>query len=448
MGDRRKRQLRVQFDAKIKLEFHGTKITSDAGLLAFRELDEAFRLTEKASIMLSESRQGKNTQHTMLAMLRQAIYGRLAGYEDVNDAERLRVDPAMRRVVGGRATEKEAASNSEMSRFETEMLSSRENLTALMALSGTWIDWVQECVPLDKLILDLDSSQSETYGDQQGSAYNGYFECTCYHPLFLFNQLGDLERAMLRRGNHNSAKFWRRVLLPVIDRYRDRDIPKYFRGDAAFAIPALYRVLEEQRFQYTIRIPSNDVLMASISHLLTRPVGRPSHKPKVFYESFSYQAQSWDHPRRLVAKVEWHEGELFPRVGFIVTNMTGWSRKVVKFYNGRGTAEQWIKEGKYAVKWTRLSCRNFKDNQTRLQLFALAYNLGNFLRRLALPKSVRHWSLTTIREKLIKIGAKVVTHSRYVIFQMAEVAVPHELFAAILERIQRFGVPPPLVQRG
>ena len=110
------------------------------------------------------------------------------------------------------------------------------------------------------------------------------------------------------------------------------------------------------------------------------------------------------------------------RVGFIVTNMTGWSRKVVKFYNGRGTAEQWIKEGKYAVKWTRLSCRNFRDNQARLQLFALAYNLGNFLRRLALPRAVKHWSLTTLREKLIKIGAKVVRHSGYVIFQMAEVA--------------------------
>jgi hypothetical protein len=270
----------------------------------------------------------------------------------------------------------------------------------------------------------------------------------CYHPLFLFNQLGDLERAMLRRGNHNSAKFWRRVLLPVIERYRARNIPKYFRGDAAFAIPALYRLLEAEGFQYTIRIPANDVLMASIGHLLTRPVGRPSFKPKVFYESFSYQAQSWDHPRRVVAKVEWHWDQLFPRVGFIVTNMTGWARKVVKFYNGRGTAEQWIKEGKYAVKWTRLSCRNFKDNQARLQLFALAYNLGNFLRRLALPRSVKHWSLTTLREKLIKIGAKVVRHARYATFQMAEVAVPRELFAAILDRIQRFGVPPPLLQRG
>ena len=150
----------------------------------------------------------------------------------------------------------------------------------------------------------------------------------------------------------------------------------------------------------------------------------------------------------MVAKVEWHAGEPFPRVGFIVTNLRMWSKKVVEFYNGRGTAEQWIKEGKYAVKWTRLSCRDFKDNQARLQLFALAYNLGNFLRRVALPKPVKHWSLTTLREKLIKIGAKVVTHSRYVIFQMAEVAVPQELFAAILNRIHQFGAGPPLVQRG
>jgi hypothetical protein len=448
MGDRRKRALRVQFNGKLGLEFHGARITSDAGLLPFRELDEAFRLTEAASVMFSDSRRGKNTQHTLLAMSRQAVYGRLAGYEDVDDAERLRVDPAMRRVVGGRANEKEAASTSEMSRFETEWLSSRENLAALMNLSGTLVDSVQECATLREVILDMDSSESPTHGHQQGSAYNGYFGCACYHPLFVFNRYGDLERAMLRRGNHNSAKFWRRVLLPVIERYRNRDIPKYFRGDAAFAIPALYRLLEEEGFQYAIRIPANNVLTNRIGHLLTRPVGRPSYKPKVFYESFSYQAQGWDHPRRVVAKVEWHADELVPRIGFIVTNMMGGPWKVVKFYNGRGTAEQWIKEGKYAVKWTRLSCRNFRDNQVRLQLFALAYNLGNFLRRLALPRSVQHWSLTTLRKKLIKIGAKVVRHARYVTFQLAEVAVPRDLFAAILDRIQRFGVPPPLVQHG
>ena len=126
-------------------------------------------------------------------------------------------------------------------------------------------------------------------------------------------------------------------------------------------------------------------------------------------------------------------------MGFIVTNLSRSDEAVAKFYNGRGTAEQWIKKGKNAVKWTRLSCHDFVDNQVRLQLFALAYNLGNFLRRLALPQSVKHWSLTTLREKLVKIGAKVVTHSRYVTFQMAEVAIPRRLFEIILRWILRLG---------
>ena len=157
----------------------------------------------------------------------------------------------------------------------------------------------------------------------------------------------------------------------------------------------------------------------------------------VRYHEFMYQAASWDQARRVVAKVEWHQDELFPRVGFIVTNMGGGAASVVWFYNLRGTAEQWIKEGKNAVKWTKLSCHDFVDNQVRLQLFALAYNLGNFLRRLALPPAVKHWTLTTLRERLIKIGAKVVRHAKYVRFQLAEVAVPRRLFAAILDRIQR-----------
>jgi hypothetical protein len=118
-----------------------------------------------------------------------------------------------------------------------------------------------------------------------------------------------------------------------------------------------------------------------------------------------------------------------------VTSLRSSPRRVVKFSNGRGTAEQWIKEGRNAIRWTRLSCRRFKDNQTRLQLFALAYNLGNFLRQMALPREVKHWSLTTLREKLIKIGAKVVSRSKSQTFQMAEVAVPRRLFAAILARI-------------
>ena len=446
MGDCQNEDLRVGFDRRLKLKFLGSQITTDAGLLAYRELDETLGLTEMGADVLTDCRLGSNKQHQLVPLLRQSIYSRLAGYEDVNDAQRLCVDPAMRHVVGGRASqpEKQAASTSEVGRFETETLSTQRNLTALMNLSGQWIDQVHQRRPLKQLILDMDSSVSETYGQQQGTAYNGHFECVCYHPRFLFNQFGDLERAMLRRGNNASAKFWWRVLLPVIQRYRHLDIAKFFRGDAAFANPALYRLLEKEGYRYAIRLKANAVLEREIEHLLTRPVGRPSHKPKVFYHSFQYQAKSWQRARRVVAKIEWHAGELFPRVGFIVTNLNKHSKNVVKFYNGRGTAEQWIKEGKNAVKWTKLSCRTFKDNQTRLQLFALAYNLGNFLRRLALPKPVRHWSLTTLREKLIKIGAKVTRHSKYVFFQLAEVAVTRNLFAAILDRIARLALPPPL----
>ena len=149
----------------------------------------------------------------------------------------------------------------------------------------------------------------------------------------------------------------------------------------------------------------------------------------------------------MVAKVEWHTGESFPRVGYIVTNLTKHSKNVVKFYNGRSTAEQGIKEDKNAVKWTKLSCRTFKDNQTRLQLFALAYNLANFLRLLALPHDVKHWSLTTLREKLVKIGANVTRHAKYVTFQLAEVAITRKLFAAILDRIERLALLPPVVAR-
>ena len=143
-----------------------------------------------------------------------------------------------------------------------------------------------------------------------------------------------------------------------------------------------------------------------------------------------------------LSKVEWHPGELYPRVGFIVTNLARSAERVVAFYNQRGTAEQWIKEGKGAIKWTRLSCGTFAANAVRLQLHALAYNLGNFMRTLAMPKTAEPWSLTSLREKLIKIGAKVVSHGRCVTHQMAEVAVSRQMFTEILSLIAGLRAPP------
>src|SRR5688572_1918980 len=298
-----KQPLRVAFDRRLKFGFHGTRITSDGGLLAYRELDDAVGLTATATSALAEGRRGRNIRHRLLGLLRQAVYGRRAGYEDVNDAERLARDPAMRAIVGREGLDRPAASSSQMGRFETEWLATEANLAALAALSGRWIDRVHRRRPPDGIILDMDGSESPTFGQQEGSAWNGHFRRACYHPLFVFNQFGDLERCALRPGNVHSAEGWREVLEPVMARYRGRGLALYFRGDAAFAKPELYELLEADGIGYAIRLPANAVLQERIGHLLTRPVGRPPKKPQVSFASFAYQAQSWARPRRVVAKV-------------------------------------------------------------------------------------------------------------------------------------------------
>jgi Transposase DDE domain group 1 len=310
------------------------------------------------------------------------------------------------------------------------------------AAGSIWIDNVHGRRPPRGVVLDMDSSVSPTHGQQEMSVWNGHYACTCYHPLFLFNQFGDLERCSLRPGNVHSADGWEGVLKPVVTRYRSKVSRLYFRADAGFANPDVYEYLEAEGIKYAIRLPANCVLQERIGYLLKRPVGRPSNDVRRSYASFTYQAGSWSRPRRVIAKVEWHPGELYPRVGFIVTNMSRPAENVVAFYNKRGTCEQWIKEGKGAIKWTRLSCRSFAANAVRLQLHALAYNLGNFLRTLATPEPIKHWSLTSLKEKVIKIGAKVISHGRYVAFQMAEVAIPKILFADILRLVSELRPPP------
>ena len=370
------------------------------------------------------------------------LYSRLAGYEDTNDAERLADDPTMRVVVGDRGIDRPAASTNTMSRFETEVLTQDGNVEGLDLLNAEWVGGAMSRTPHRRVILDMDSSESPVHGEQEGASYNGHFGSTCYHPLFVFNQFGDCEGAMLRAGNVHSAHRWRDVLDPILSRYGATGVRRYFRADAAFAKPDIYEYLEERRVFYAIRLPSNKVLQYEIAPLLIRPVGRPPKRPVILYDDFWYRAESWDRARRVVAKVEWHQGELFPRVGFIVTNMTAGPEGVVRFYNGRGTAEQWIKEGKYALNWTRLSCHRFVANRVRLSLFILAYNLGNFLRRLCLPKAVKHWSLRSVQVKLIKMGGRLVRHSRRLIFQLSEVSVPRRLFQGVLDRIGRLSPAP------
>jgi hypothetical protein len=239
----------------------------------------------------------------------------------------------------------------------------------------------------------------------------------------------------------HSAEDWEEVLLPEIERQQEQGKEVVFRGDAASGKPEIYEALEEPDVKYAIRVPANENLVQDIEELLTRPVGRPSHKPVVWYKGFLYRAASWETARRVVAKVEFHAGELFPRVGFIVTNREMPSRAVVRFYKKRGTAEQWIREGKQAVKMTRLSCHRFRSNEVRLAPSLLAYNLGNLWRRLVLPQRIENWSLTSLQQRLVKTGGRLVKHARYYWLLLAEGHLNRRRFGAMLGRIALLPVP-------
>jgi len=440
VGETQNRPFQLSFNSSLKVDFQGSRVTSDGGLVLVRELDERLGCGELSARHLADPR-GKNSQLPLADLLRQSVYSRLAGYEDLNDAERLSQDPTFRLIGSRKIWERGAGLTSRLQSFETELLTQADNLAGLAARNRELTARAETIDSPRRVVLDMDSTEIPVYGQQEQSAYNGHFESTCYHPRLLFNREGDCLAAKLRPGNVHSAEGWQELLLPEIERQQQQGKEVVFRAAAAFAKPELYEALEEREVKYAIRLPANDNLDRNITELLTRPLGRPSYKPVVWFKSFLYQAASWKTARRVVAKVEFHCGELFPRVGFIVTNLTGASRAVVRFYNKRGTAEQWIKEGKQAVKMTRLSCHRFQANEVRLWLSLIAYNLGNLWRRLVLPKGIGNWSLTSLQQRLVKTGGRLIKHARYYWLLLAESHLTRRLFAGMLRKITALPVP-------
>jgi Transposase DDE domain group 1 len=440
VGENHNQPFQLSFNPSLRVDFQGSRVTSDGGRVLVREFDERLGLSDLIGRHLTDSR-AENTQLPLADLLRQSIYSRMAGYEDVNEAERLAQDPTFRLIGSEKIWERGAALTSRLQSFETELLTQEKNLSGLAAINRELLAEVETIDSPQRVVLGMDSTEIPVYGQQEHSSYNGHFESTCYHPLLLFNGEGDCLAGKLRPGNVHSAEDWAELLLPEIERQQRLGQEVVFRADAAFAKPEIYEALEERGVKYAIRIPANDRLERDIAELLTRPVGRPSHKPVLWYKGFLYQAASWKTARRVVAKVEFHFGELFPRVGFIVTNLETPSRSVVRFYNKRGTAEQWIKEGKQAVKMTQLSCHRFRSNEVRLWLSLIAYNLGNLWRRLMLPKKIENWSLTSLQQRLVKTGERLVKHARYYWLLLAESHLTRRRLGAMLGRIALLPIP-------
>jgi hypothetical protein len=257
MGERENKPFQLTFNGFLKVDFQGSRVTSDGGLILVRELDERLGLGKLIEEHLTDSRQGVNKKFPLADLLRQSVYSRLAGYKDLNDAVRVSADPTFRLIGSKKNWDRGGALTSRLQSFEAGMLASEENLLGLMAVNRELISQAEPQDESEPVVLDMDSTESPVHGQQEGSAYNGHFESVCYHPLLLFNQHGDCLAAKLRPGNVSSAEGWDELLLPEIEHQQAEGKRVTFRADAAFAKPELYEALEERTVDYVIRIPAN-----------------------------------------------------------------------------------------------------------------------------------------------------------------------------------------------
>lgn len=293
------------------------------------------------------------------------------------------------------------------------------------------------------LLLDLDSTLLDTYGNQEGSAFNFHYGNKGYHPLVCFDGMtGDLIKIELRNGSDYSCTNVTNFLQPILDEFLNDypTIPLFLRGDSGFATPKLYQQCESNGTSYAIRLKINNTLRSlatSIEEELTHMTKDNQIDYAVCYGEFMYQASSWDYPRRVVCKIEKPTNQMVHMFTFIVTNMDASPEKVIKFYCKRGTMENFIKEGKNGFDFHAVSSANKIVNANRLQVHALAYNIFNFFKRLVLPAKMRKLQIDTIRLKLIKIAVKVIRSARSIVFKLCSSCPYQQEYYETLHNIGR-----------
>ena len=267
MGELQHEPFQFAFNGFLKVAFQGSRVTSDAGLILVRELDERLGLETLIAEHLSDSRQGMNTQFSVVDLLRQSVYSRLAGYEDLNDAVRVSADPTFRLIGSPKRWDRGAALTSTLHWFETELLTHEENLVGLRAVNREVLAQAEMATRADRIVLDMDSSESPVHGAQEGSAYNGHFESVCYHPLFCSPSMGTASPPRCGQATCIAPTTGTDLLVPEIDRQQAEGKRVAFRADAAFAKPEIYEALEQRDVDYAIRMPANKSLELEIEDI-------------------------------------------------------------------------------------------------------------------------------------------------------------------------------------
>jgi hypothetical protein len=433
-------QLTFSFFQKRQLtvDFEGGEITSDAGLLLIRQADNSLQLTAGIAACIEERRDMRYADHDMMSLLRQRLYQIVAGYEDCNDATLLRRDPALKAACDRLLSDKDLASQPTLSRLENSV-TSKDLYRMGQQFVQLYIRRNKKRKP-KRIVLDIDGTDDPTYGNQQLTFFHGYYDQYMYHPVVIYDaDTGELITAALRAGNRHASygviSMLKRIIPQLKKAFPDTEI--IIRGDAGFAIPAMYEYCEEEGLGYVIGLIRNDVLERMIEGLLEtaqRQYEETQKKQRLFTEG-KYQAKSWDRERRVIMKAEWlPQG---PNSRFVVTNLSLETQQIYEFYTERGgTCEVRIDEFKNGLKADRLSCHRFIANQFRLFLHMAAYWLVLKLREALAKTELATMQIQQLRLRLLKIGGQVIQTARRLWFRLASGCPWQGLFVLAHRRLQ------------
>jgi hypothetical protein len=424
----------------IEARFDGPQLTSDGGLVWLAEADATLGLCRALATQIPDWRIGP-ARHSVETLVRQRIFQIACGYEDQDDADTLRSDPLLKLLCGRLPDGPDLASQPTLSRFENAV-----DFKACYRLARALLNvYLQERAHPDRpthILIDADSTDDPTYGEQEGSAYHGYYGQHMYHPLLLFDgETDQLITAVLRPGTCHAGRGIVAILTRVVRAIQARwpAVTIEFRGDSGFALPALYDYLEEQQITYTIGLATNSRLEALAAPQLTdaqQEHAKTGEKVRLLGET-RYAAGSWEEERRVIIKTEMLTKG--PNVRFVVTTRTDEPEALYTFYIQRGGGpELWIKDLKDACFADRLSDHTFWANQFRLLLHAAAYWLLDTIRRWLASLHVARMQLDTLRLRLLKIGGWVRQHLFGIRLHLASSHPGEPLWQLLAQRPYRF----------
>ena len=432
--------LSLESNRRIKINFDRGDLSSDAGLLLIKEFVSKLCIDKLFGKVFKTNDSASFRYHTDKDNLLQMIYMIIAGYFEDDTSDELTNDPVFKAVLNKASL----ASQPTISRFHNRM---NEDTLNLFFYIGLCLRKKVYSIQIPKsVVLDLDSTLLNAFGKQEGKAFNFHYQSTGYHPLLCYDGItGDLLKIQLRDGTTYSCNGVVDFLKPILDEYLEDypEITLLLRGDSGFATPELYKLCEENGTGYVIRLKENGILRDKASFLvdeLDEITKTNKLDYAVVYGEFMYHAASWSYARRVICKVEKPEDQLTYMYTFIVTNMESSPEYLIRFYCKRGLMENFIKESKNGFDFASVSSHTRIVNANRLQIHALAYNIFNWFRRLALSADMRKQRIDTVRLKLLKIAAKVIHSARYITFKLCSSCPYKNEFYETLSNISKLQV--------